>query len=380
MSTKTSQSKNNKKGINNVICAILAFIIGFVGTFAGYFFVEAPKDEQVSVIASGELSFHFLELGNNYTGDSVYVKVGDVDVLIDAGSRPNSAPVIKSYVDQYCTDGTLEYVIATHAHQDHIAGFAGNGTYDSIFDMYVCEVIIDFSLHNTNSATYNRYVTERDQEVANGATHYTSTDLIPNVDAENYQFVLDEESGVTMTLLKQKYYFEETEDENDYSLCIMFSHGERNFLFTGDLEAHGEESLALLNDLPHVDLFKAGHHGSKTSSNDCLLDEITPEIVCVCCCAGAVEYTQNLENTFPTQAFIDRIAKHTENVYVTTVGIVSWNQSKNKYVDDGFQSLNGTIIVTSNKDGVVVVCSNVDTKLKDTDWFKNNRTCPEDWE
>ena len=48
MSTKTSQSKNNKKGINNVICAILAFIIGFVGTFAGYFFVEAPKDEQVS--------------------------------------------------------------------------------------------------------------------------------------------------------------------------------------------------------------------------------------------------------------------------------------------------------------------------------------------
>ena len=32
----------------------------------------------------------------------------------------------KEYVDKYCTDGVLEYVIATHAHQDHIAGFVGN--------------------------------------------------------------------------------------------------------------------------------------------------------------------------------------------------------------------------------------------------------------
>lgn len=379
MSTKTSQSKtSSSKKVKNFLVAIFAFIIGFVGTFAGYFFVDAPEGGQL-VISSGELTFHFLELGNNYTGDSVYVKVGDVDILIDAGSRPNSAAVIKAYVDQYCTDGILEYVIATHAHQDHIAGFAGNGTYDSIFDMYVCEVIIDFSLHNTNSATYNRYVTERDQEVANGATHYTSTDLIPDLGAENYQFVLDEESGVTMTLLKQIYYFVETEDENDYSLCIMFSHGDKHFLFTGDLEEDGEESLAELNDLPHVELFKAGHHGSKTSSNDCLLDEITPEIVCVCCCAGAVEYTQNSANTFPTQAFIDRVSKHTDKVYVTTVGIVEWNATKEKFEDVGFQSLNGTIIVTSTSNRVTVTCTNDDTKLKDTDWFKDNRDCPAPW-
>ena len=379
MSTKTSQSKtSSSKKVKNFLVAIFAFIIGFVGTFAGYFFVDAPEDEQL-VISSGELTFHFLELGNNYTGDSVFVKVGDVDILIDAGSRASSASVIKNYVDQYCTDGILEYVIATHAHQDHIAGFAGNGTYQSIFEMYVCEVIIDFSQHNTNSATYNRYVAQRDAEISAGATHYTAADCINQTNGGQAEFVLDEECGVSMTVLEQRFYFEETEDENDYSLCIMFSHGDKHFLFTGDLEAKGEESLAELNDLPHVELFKAGHHGSKTSSNDCLLDEITPEIVCVCCCAGAVEYTQNSANTFPTQAFIDRVSKHTDKVYVTTVGIVEWNATKEKFEDVGFQSLNGTIIVTSTSNRVTVTCTNDDTKLKDTDWFKDNRDCPTPW-
>ena len=73
-----------------------------------------------------DYQIHFLELGNWYTGDSTYVKYGDIDILIDAGSRKSSAATIKEYVDQFCTDGKLEYVIATHAHQDHIAGFVGN--------------------------------------------------------------------------------------------------------------------------------------------------------------------------------------------------------------------------------------------------------------
>ncbi|MBR2070860.1 MAG: hypothetical protein IJ981_05465, partial [Clostridia bacterium] len=63
-----------------------------------------------------ELQIHFLELGNKYTGDCTLIKVGDTEVLIDAGSRKNSAVAIKEYVDKFCTDGVLEYVIATHAH------------------------------------------------------------------------------------------------------------------------------------------------------------------------------------------------------------------------------------------------------------------------
>ena len=70
--------------------------------------------------------YSFLELGNYYAGDSVYIKAGEVDILIDAGSRASSSTTIHNYIKEYCTDRKLEYVIATHAHQDHIAGFVGD--------------------------------------------------------------------------------------------------------------------------------------------------------------------------------------------------------------------------------------------------------------
>lgn len=80
-------------------------------------------DGDLKEISSADLSIHFLELGNKYTGDCTLIKVGDTEVLIDAGSRKDSAGAIADYVGQYCSDNKIEYVIATHAHQDHIAGF-----------------------------------------------------------------------------------------------------------------------------------------------------------------------------------------------------------------------------------------------------------------
>ena len=74
-------------------------------------------------VISGDLSIHFLELGNKYTGDATFIKAGDVDILVDAGSRVGSIPTIASYINNYVTDGVLEYVFVTHAHEDHYGGF-----------------------------------------------------------------------------------------------------------------------------------------------------------------------------------------------------------------------------------------------------------------
>ena len=126
----------NKKfsaGLTFVAC-LLALIIGFIAAFFIYTYMTRPTGGDV--YASGEISFHFMELGNNYTGDSIYIKAGETDILIDAGSRTNSSDTISEYIDQYCTDGKLEYVVATHADQDHIAGFAGSNSSPSIFDRY----------------------------------------------------------------------------------------------------------------------------------------------------------------------------------------------------------------------------------------------------
>ena len=94
-------------------------------------------------LQEGDVSVHFLELGNDNAGDCTLIKTGNVEVLIDAGSKSNSIDTISSYIDTYCTDGILEYVIVTHAHQDPIACFAVTGvaTYRTIFDRYECRMI-----------------------------------------------------------------------------------------------------------------------------------------------------------------------------------------------------------------------------------------------
>ena len=322
-------------------------------------------EEELPPIITDNLTIHFLEVGNKYTGDCTLIKAGDVEVLIDAGSRKGSAETIVPYIQTYCTDGVLEYVIATHAHQDHIAGFVGTTKADGIFESFVCETIIDFPLTDATSDIYDDYVDLRDEEVKAGAKHYTALECWNNKNDAKRSYTLAE--NVTLNILYQKFYEEKTSDENDYSVCVLLTQGNNHYLFTGDLEKEGEESLLEENDLPKCKLFKGGHHGSPTSNTAGLMAKIKPEVVAVCCCCGSDEYTDNVANMFPSQAFVDRVALYTDKIYVTS--IVADNK-------DGYTSMNGNIVVASNGGELTVQCSNNNTVFKDTAWFKKNRTWP----
>ncbi|WP_171014963.1 DNA internalization-related competence protein ComEC/Rec2 [Culicoidibacter larvae] len=63
-------------------------------------------------------------------------------------------------------------------------------------------------------------------------------------------------------------------DENNKSLVIYTKLGDASWLFTGDLEAEGEEELMRLYPQLTATHLKVGHHGSKTSSSDTLLSNI----------------------------------------------------------------------------------------------------------
>ena len=163
-----AKKKYKKKKQKLTLGKLVLFIILVAILYGAYYYYEnyyKPNNPPVTV--EGELSFHFMMLGNDHSGDAVYIKAGDNDILIDAGSEANSVDSVKTYINQYCTDGTLEYVIATHADADHIAGFAGTTKENtSIFDFYDCGTIIDFPLTEKDTATYNRYVEKRDKEVS----------------------------------------------------------------------------------------------------------------------------------------------------------------------------------------------------------------------
>ena len=98
---------------------------------------------------------------------------------------------------------------------------------------------------------------------------------------------------------------------------------------------------------------------------------IEPKYVVFTCAAGSTEYTNTNANTFPAQAAINRIAKHTDKCYVTTLCT--------NYDAGEFESMNGDIMFVFNSKGSKVVCNNNYTLLKDTQWFINNRQMPEEW-
>ena len=327
---------------------------------------------------NGELSIHFLELGNQYTGDSIYIKSGETDILIDAGSRYNSIPSLTAYLDQYIEDGKIEYVIATHSDQDHIAGLVGNNTYEGLLRYYDIDMIIDFPLTNKTGSKQTQvlgnYYALREELVSQGTTHYTALECYNQINGASRTYEISQ--GVEMEILYNYYYENTSSDENNYSVCLMINQGANHYLFTGDLEEDGEEYLVdyynnINNPLPKCVLFKAGHHGSPTSSTTKLLDVIQPQYVVVCCCAGSDEYTDNVLNQFPSQDFIDRVAIYTDKVYVTTM------------MDEGnntFKPMNGNIVFNVNKNSIEVFCSNSDKILKEWDWFKRYRNCPSAWQ
>lgn len=351
-------------------CAAVFFCVPINGsTLADKFMSAQEKYEHHDTVTFDgvvydDFQVHFLELGNWYTGDSIYIKAGDTDILIDAGSRYASGKTIESFVDTYCTDGKLEYVIATHAHEDHISGFSGGSSKDGILYHYEIGTIIEFSKHGKDTDVYNNYVEARNYAKSKGAKVYTCLEAYNN----EYLRTINIGPGMSMTTLYQKYYETDASTENNYSVCTLFTYNQQHYLFTGDLESGGEASLVEKNDIPQCELYKAGHHGSKTSSSKKLMEKVQPKVVCCCCCCGSSEYTKTKDNQFPTQEFINRVAHYTNNIYATTI---STDNDKKTY-----QSMNGTICFSSNGTSYSVCCSNNNTVLKDTEWFKNNRVWP----
>ncbi len=403
-----------------IFLSIVMFIVGGVVGIGGVAYITLPYNEElvetsdvyyslseedktvaiadgVQPAQEGAVSIHFLELGNKYTGDCTYIKVGEnIDILIDCGSKSNSISTVTSYLNEYVTDGILEYVIVTHAHEDHYAGFATSTNIQSIFDLFECKNIITFSTTNqkasseyddnnivsyasaskSESKMYNNFNRELEELLARDseAKHLTVQQIIEDEQTyPNGEIVLDDKNDITLQILDSYYYTAKASTENDYSVCAMLNQGDKHFIFTGDLEEKGEEYLIETSRNPvfaeegfYVELYKAGHHGSKTSSTMEMLEVLKPKIVCVCCCAGSSEYTSTPENQFPTKEFIINVSQFTTQVYVTTLCI--------DYKQGEFTSFNGNIVVMAIKDSdTSVYCSNNTTLLKDTEWFKNNR-------
>ena len=370
---------------------LVILVIALIAAACYYFFVYRKQHQggsggspevvggNVTEIASADLSIHFIAPAVKASGDSALIKVGNTEVLIDAGPNKTNTTEIADYLGAYCTDGVLEYVIAPHSDSDHIAGFVGSssgGKRNGILYTYNVGTIIQFDQVTEETSLYREYCDAVEYAKEQGTAVYTGLQCWNGSDGAQRTYYLDEAQTISMNILYNYYYEHVSPDNNNHSVCMLLSQdlgdGQSNhYLFTGDLEEDGEKRLVENNELPKVELYKAGHHGSKTSSTSELLEVIQPKYVAVCCCAGYNQYGAAEENVFPTQAFCDRIAPYTDKVYVT----IMWDEAA-----DSYKSMNGDIVFYYGKSenetekSLKLWCSENSTVLKDTEWFKQNRT------
>lgn len=194
------------------------------------------------------LAVHFIDVGQ---ADSALLLCGGESMLIDGGNVADSSLVV-SYLESQGVD-TLDHVVCTHAHEDHVGGLSGP----------------------LNACTANHVyspVTEYDSKAYRDFLKYTSAQgLDPEIPAPGDAFSLGE---ARVTVLGPVKEYSET---NNTSLVLRVDFGETSFLFTGDMERTAEADLLDAGADLSATVLKVGHHGSDTSTSYPFLREIMPE-------------------------------------------------------------------------------------------------------
>ena len=210
--------------------------------------------ETAGVSESGSFTIHFIDVGQ---ADSALVTCDGHSMLIDGGNADDSNLVYS--VLQRETNGHLDYVVGTHAHEDHIGGLSGAFEADTA-DVTFCPVT------EYDSKAFRNFKTRADER-GGGIT----------IPAVGDTFTLGEAS-VTVVAVNSV-----PEDTNNTSIVIRIVYGDTSFLFTGDAEQETEEKILESGQDIESTVLKVGHHGSSTSTSQAFLDAVSPTYAVISC-------------------------------------------------------------------------------------------------
>ena len=245
------------KGILTVVC---------LGILALLWFVIMPLFEETYEVPEGTAQFHFIDVGQ---GDATLIMIGDKNILVDTGERSAKDTLI-DYLDEHDVE-TIEYFVITHFDSDHFANAV-----DVLEEYDVVNLVIPNQVKDTK--TYESFIAKAEEQSEAG-----DIEIILANDIVGDEINVNELALTVLAPLKEKY-----DDSNDYSVVLMARYGNKRVLLTGDAEKDAESDIVAeysARDLD-CDVYKMGHHGSRTSSSQALLDKMTPEYAIVSCGAG----------------------------------------------------------------------------------------------
>ncbi len=254
-----------------------------------------------TTIVSGTLEVHYIDVGQ---GDATLIRCGDNAMLIDAGENDKGTKVQAYLKSQGIT--RLDYVIGTHPDSDHIGGL------DVVIYKFECgNVFMPDKVSDSN----------------------TYADVLSAVNAKSYK--------LTVPPIGQKFKLGEAEftiispvkayrDNNNCSLSLILQYGNKRFLFTGDAEEEAERECVKSDMNIDCDVYKVGHHGSKTSSGDELLNAASPAYAVISC--GAYNeyghpHSQTMNNLRSRGVKVFRTDEQGTIVATTDGNDIKWNCS-----------------------------------------------------
>lgn len=200
------------------------------------------------VIAESGFAIHFLDVGQ---GDAAIILCDGEVMMIDGGS-PGNSDFIYSYLKNTLQIEHIDYMIASHPHDDHIGGLSGALNACTVGKVY--SPILEYGSRAFSSLI--KYTEKQGLELTLPVTGET--------------FFLGSAEVQILGPLK------EYDSMNDMSIIVRIVYGETSFLFTGDAEWDAEHDLVDSGYDLSADLLKVAHHGSDTSSSYVFLREVLP--------------------------------------------------------------------------------------------------------
>ncbi|PHV71926.1 MBL fold hydrolase [Sporanaerobium hydrogeniformans] len=305
--------------MRNKLITFLMTIVLLVGSCLG-----ATTQSNLVSQEKKNVDIHFISTGNS---DAILIKDNGKMMLVDGAENDDEKDLVAYLKEQNVKK--LDYVVLTHPDADHC------GALDSVIKNFEIGTVL-IGNGSADTKTYKDFV--------NAAINKNIKPSVP-LDAE---FTLGEG--------KFKFYNQKSQskDVNDRSLVMLYTFGEKKFLFNGDAGVEVEKVLPL-KEIGKVDVLKVGHHGSKTSSSDTFIKSIEPKVAIICC---------GKDNKYghPNKETLDTLSKYKAKVYRTDIngGIILKTDGKEI-------KINTTTAVDTNKNAMQQVTTITQNNTTTTD-------------
>lgn len=209
--------------------------------------------------------FHALDIGQ---GDALLLRTpSGENILIDGGPGETVLEELGAVLSPL--DRTLDLVILTHPHEDHVAGLVA-----VLSRFKVDRVVLSAPIYENR--TYDALIQ---------LIHVQSIPIAFADDDIDYVFG---ELNLDFVFPFEPFTGDSLDNVNNASPVILATWRDLSILLTGDAEQEVEAALleAKMGNLLNADILKAGHHGSRSSSTTAFLEAVSPALMVISCGEG----------------------------------------------------------------------------------------------